>query len=432
MVSFFKNALNAVHTQAHYWLQLNSQPPSAEILSLTASTAIYGQFGGSVFDGSRYVAARDHLGVVKKFYTRPGEGELVFADSFIELLPYEQPIYALPRGKVVEISPDGLRELANVSPAPLASALQSQAQALLLEQNYAGFAHLVERRLAVVFDCIKAAEDAGYTVFVALSGGLDSSTMAHYAKRFCANPIAVTLDLGGSEDAEKAQKIAAQLEVRHCVFGVSEDEILAAVEKAPLLCQDFRDFNVHCAALNCLLAEKINQWADANGVASQRMIITGDLMNEFVCDYEEEIVEQTRYYRLPRIGKKALQKHLIGGLDTSDREWGLFAQYGLECVQPYAAVYDLYEAVPESLLSQPEVKPLLNSHLVPEDILQHIPKSKLRAQVGDKKSMGVLGLCHKHGITEAVFKARLASGLAGAENRIPIMMGRYSTETLPA
>lgn len=395
------------------------------------NTAVYGQFAQVMEStGGPVVGCRDSLGIGKKFYIRDQAKQPVFADKFTALLDTGEPVYALPRGRQVRITHTGIEAQATFLPSVAhKNALTDEVAGLLTREDYRGFSLRVGQRLERVFSLIKQAENAGFTVFVALSGGLDSSTMASFAQQYCASPIATTLDLGRSEDAEKATLIARELGIRHCVFSVTEAEILSALELAPELCQDFRDFNVHCAALNILLAKKISAWADAENIASdKRLIITGDLMNEYLCDYEEEIIQNTRYYRLPRINKKSLQQHLIGGLDTSDRELGPFRHFGLHCVQPYAVVHDLYDAVPETLLAKPHVKPLLNGGLVPDVVLHHIPQSKLRAQVGDKKSMGVLGLCHQRGITEADFKLQLVAGHAERAARIPIMMGRYAIE----
>ena len=84
-------------------------------------------------------------------------------------------------------------------------------------------------------------------------------------------------------------------------------------------------------------------------------------MNEFTGDYEGEVIDSIEYYRLPKIGKKELQNVLIRGLDTSDREISIFKEYGLKCVQPFSALYDLYDSVDESVLKTNDPKKLMNS-----------------------------------------------------------------------
>ena len=125
---------------------------------------------------------------------------------------------------------------------------------------------------------------------------------------------------------------------------------------------------------------------------------------------------------------RMLQRHLIGGLDTSDRELSPFAHYGLSCIQPYAVLHDLYLSIDENKLFGAKAKKHPNSFLVPEEILRKIPEAKIRAQVGDKESMGVLGLCHRKGIGEELFIKRLLEGTGASKEGIPIVMGRYDIE----
>jgi len=273
-------------------------------------------------------------------------------------------------------------------------------------------------------------ESNGFSVFIALSGGLDSSIIAAAARKYLRNPVACTLDLGRSEDAEKSALIAREIDIERVVFGTSEKEILAAISESPVLCQDFRDFNVHCTALNLLLARNIRAIADNRNVPRNKAIVlTGDTMNEFTCDYAAEVIDGKEYYRLPRVNKKMLQNMLIGGLDTSDREVLPFKHYNLACVQPFAATYDLYMRLPESVLQLDDVKRILNGHLVPDAVLSLLPKSKLRAQVGSKETMGVLGLCHRLGITEHTFLQQLLCTGNPSKTDVPITMGRYEVET---
>ena len=110
----------------------------------------------------------------------------------------------------------------------------------------------------------------GGKFFSLYRAGLTVRSSPMPAVRHLSSPIACTLDLGRSEDAEKSSLIAQHLGIKHLVFDTSENEIIKTVEQAPLLCQDFRDFNVHCAALNLLLAKNIRSWTDSNYPAVRR------------------------------------------------------------------------------------------------------------------------------------------------------------------
>ncbi len=161
----------------------------------------------------------------------------------------------------------------------------------------------------------------------------------------------------------------------------------SALSNAPIQCEDWRDFNVHCAALNIMLGKKIIK--DSRKL---NIIVTGDLINEFVCDYKEENYEGKRFYKLPNINKKSLQKWLTKGLSTSSREDRVFDNFSLHLLQPYAIAYDLYSSLTSENLELVDVKRISNLGNWNRWLDDYIAKDKIRAQVGNKENMGVLGL----------------------------------------
>ena len=379
-----------------------------------------------------YCAVRDPLGIGKMFYTETPDGKLHFSEKFADLFPHKSNIYSVPAGTMVNIGTGGKRELIRNIGAPklIDKNLNKTAFEKKNDLNAMNFRQRFDARLEGLYTMFKQLEDNGWTFFVALSGGLDSTIIASKAKQFLKNPIACTLDLGKSEDSEKSQKISSQLGIKHLVFPTDEEKILQALDKAPALCQDFRDFNVHCAALNILLASSIKDYVDSHdNINNEKVIVlTGDLMNEFTCDYAGEFIDGVEYYKLPRVGKKELQDILISGLDTSDREISVFKAYGLNCIQPFAALYDLYASLHESILTEENPKKILNSFQVDSVILDFIPKTKLRAQVGSRENMGILGLCHHKGLNNRTFRKNLIDASGQKDVTIPIFAGRYDVE----
>lgn len=393
----------------------------------------FGQFAAYQQTGkNKYIAVRDPLGIGKLFYTETTKGDIFFSEKFTDLFTYNSPVYSVPAGTMVHIESQGKRKLLRRLgiPTEINEALNAESFSSNSNQHAAIYKQRVQQRLNALFHLFRNYEDEGWTVFLALSGGLDSTIIASKAAKFLQKPIACTLDLGKSEDSEKSQKIANHLGINHMVYPTSEKNILAALEKAPSLCQDFRDFNVHCAALNILLAENIKQYVHSNNNINPNkvLVLTGDLMNEFTTDYAGEVIDGVEYYRLPRVGKKDLQQILISGLDTSDREISVFNQYGLNCVQPFAALYDLYASVHDSVFDTEDPKKLLNAFMADPEIMKFIPKTKLRAQVGSRENMGILGLCHKKGLNDKTFHNTLlkSTGIPGAH--VPIFAGHYDIE----
>jgi hypothetical protein len=136
-------------------------------------------------------------------------------------------------------------------------------------------------------------------------------------------------------------------------------------------------------------------------------VLTGDLANEFLVDYEPESYRDSTYYRLPRLRPATLRASLVRGLDTCNREIGVFAAYGLRVVQPYAAAVDAYMSLPESFLMRADRKPEISRTIFGTLVPEHVyTRKKVRAQVGSTSGEGVLGLCLDHGIDSGWLRRR--------------------------
>jgi hypothetical protein len=413
-----------------YVAELGKSSNDTPLEQFADPSVIYGQYASFCRNADGTCdAVRDPLGIGKLFYTETEDGQLYFSNTFSDLFKYNRKIFSVPAGVHVRLGPDGVRQKIR-SLGPDDGIDHDFTLPTVTDDKIQTFQHKIDQRLEQVFVALRKLEDSGWKIFVALSGGLDSSIIAEQAARHLARPMACTLDLGKSEDSEKSIMIAEHLGLEHLTFATSRDEIIEMLEKAPLSCQDFRDFNVHCAVLNLLLAKNIRHLIDSDAEinADRVIVLTGDLMNEFTCDYAGEMIDGIEYYKLPRIGKKELQNYLINGLDTSDREISPFDSYGLKCVQPYAVLSDLYSRLDESILLHEDPKKLLNSGLVDFEIQQFIPKVKLRAQVGSRENMGILGLCHHLGLNNEHFMKSLLEQAGAPQQNIPIFVGRYDVE----
>jgi hypothetical protein len=164
------------------------------------------------------------------------------------------------------------------------------------------------------------------------------------------------------------------------------EDILSAVEAALCHGQDWRDFNVHCAIVNEILARAMQvdvaEWRQKNDV----LILTGDLMNEFLVDYTPVSYGGKEYYVLPDLDVASLRRILVRGLDTGDREIGIFNGYGLQVIQPYGFLLDSYLAIPPSLLAESGFKQKLVKEIAGDLLPSFVfARGKVRAQIGNSK-----------------------------------------------
>jgi len=280
---------------------------------------------------------------------------------------------------------------------------------------------------------------------VCLSGGLDSSCVAAMAKgRFkdlsaYSFSYVTATDLAAfkagadpsslasaSSDFQSAIAVANSLEIPfEAVLRLHEDAVSSA-QRAINLCQDWRDFNVHCAVVNLFLAEHLAAAFPLNDV----IVLTGDLMNEYVCDYHEEMVDGTIYYPQPRMALAKRRRFFVRGLDAGDRELGLFNAYQIPVIQIFAAVARDYLTVPEEILQRSDCKEFLNDHLLPEYVRQVVSTSKRRAQVGGEDG-GTLALFHRAGLDQQslieLWMEQLPGDIGNAATDI-IHFGRYRTQ----
>ncbi len=389
---------------------------------------LLGQFAfAAERDGASYLV-RDRLGINKLFYVLdPVRGALRISSSFHELAATEgdvAAIRAVPPGHVVRV--DGrTRDVQKVCYHDVSATAQTPADqfdALLFRER-------VARQLSAVFVEI-GARFPGAQFVVCLSGGLDSSVIASFAKRHLPGAVAATFSYvtasgATSDDFQAAGRISDVLGIERIPILAERAISLGEVDEVLAMCQDWRDFNVHCAWVNAMIGLGLRgRWP-----ARQVVLLTGDLMNEYVADYAAVSYRGTEYYPQPRLSRARRRRAFVSGLDTSDREVGVFHHYGLTTIQPYAAVAEDYLSVPAWFLDRPDCKETLNLGLIGNpDVERLVTTVKVRAQVGGEDG-GTLGLFHDAGITQATLRERWDGLFAGFRHQASadalIVAGRY-------
>jgi asparagine synthetase B (glutamine-hydrolysing) len=382
---------------------------NAALLDQSLATGILplGQYAFAERRGDSILLARDPIGCNKLFFGRDAEGRVVAANRIVQVTRAGVSLASVascPPGHVIEIAGERVRKIAGRDISDLAPAaaldpavFREGAQAILER----GFTWLAE-------------EFENHRFVVCLSGGLDSSVIASFAAAKLPGACAACFtyldddDLeryargasieelaSASDDFRAGVRVAKSLGLPLQAVVRPRQAVASAIRESVHLCQDWRDFNVHCATVNLFLAQDIR----AANPEMRVVVLTGDLMNEYVCDYREERVGDKLYYRIPRVALGRRRKYFVRGLDAGDREIGVFWAYRLVACQPFALLAEHYMRVPEGALDQSEVKWTLNGALLSPKAAPHVSRSKTRAQVGGK-DQGTLGLYHRLGVGE--------------------------------
>jgi len=374
--------------------------------------------------GAGWRILRDPLGINKLFWVHEGDGGIAFAARPSRLIADGHPlgeIRAVPRGAVIQLPGPDERSLV---PDEWSSPATAEPEVAAEEIRAT-----LDRYLAAL-----AAVHPSDQAYVCLSGGLDSSGVAALVRDRFPNAVAVSFDLSGpagrSEDRLAAERVASELGMPLLEADVDGDGLLAHLDTVLVEGIDWRDFNVHAALVNAVLADAIRT---ASG-GSEALVFTGDLANELLIDYSAERYKGVTYYELPRLAPLALRASLVRGLDTSHREVGVFEAFGLPVVQPYAVAVDAYLSLPEAFLRLPDRKERLCRAVFGEELPSFVYKRpKARAQVGGGDAGGgVLAACLDRGVDAAVLRRRFAElhGVEAADelDRF-IRAGRYRTAT---
>lgn len=399
---------------------------------------LWGQFALHQAAGHEHVLVRDPLGVNKLFFAIDARGEVVSSSFWIDLVRAGHPasaIWSVPSGRVLRLDPARRRlELTpyaalrfNPDPRP---------------EPDAGDAASIRRALDATFERLRPAV-AGRPLYVTVSGGLDSTTIAALARRHLGELTAVTFAIhdGGdgpsrpTEDLQYASRVAADLRVPLRVVHATADQLRSLIDVALCYGQDWRDFNVHCALVNAAIGRAIAEDVARHvpPPAARPVLLTGDTMNELVADYAPVSYRGRDYYRLPRMPAGQLRRFLVQGLDAGDREVGVFAHHGLDVIQPYALCAGAYAALPGGCLESPEAKQRLVRKVMGDEIPSYVyERPKVRAQIGGAGEVrGTLAALVDRGIDSSWLERRFCElfELEPSQLRRAVRAGLYQFPT---
>jgi len=376
----------------YYW-GTSRDDAIASIIAGPPDRPVLGQFSIVHEDQDHVYLIRDRLGLNKLFYHIDADTRVATIGHYLYDIVGETGEYnsvkSVPAGHYLTIDKNSMNvaltcywDLSRIEEDPEFEVERFQTTADRILTDF--FENLQERSGVRQF-------------FVCLSGGLDSSLIASYAKRYLQDVTAVTFSYEAlSDDFLAGEAFAKQLGLAFQPIVIKRQMHDETLRQVISMGQDWRDFNVHCAWVNYQIARHLR---DA-GHDGEAIVLTGDLMNEYVCDYTPVEYGGVSYYELPRISQGRLRRFLVYGLDSGDRELGIFFSQGFTVVQPYSLLAEHYLSVPADMLTDSHCKDKLNLALMGNANAEfYEPKNKTRAQVGSSDG-GTLGLFHDSGISQ--------------------------------
>jgi len=351
---------------------------------------VNGRFAVAHQDEDTIVLARDKLGLNKLFVAIDPARGLVIANYLTDLLRTGigfDAISAVPAGATVHVD--------LTHGAVITDRFYQLPHVLEEHQPHASVFARAKQELVSTFELL-AADFANAKIVVCLSGGLDSALIAALAARYFTDVTAYTYTYTStgaakslSHDALAAEQLAPALGLAFRLVSAGEDGVLAVLPGALRHGQDWRDFNVHCAIVNELLADAIASDMAQASDARPVVVLTGDLMNEIVADYSPVAYQGNDYYLLPDLPPARLRPALLNGIQTGDREIGVFSSRGLTVAQPYAHIFETLLQLPDPIDKINLIRALAGD-LLPPWAYQN---TKIRAQIGDLSAQeGILPL----------------------------------------
>ena len=113
---------------------------------------------------------------------------------------------------------------------------------------------------------------------ISLSGGLDSSIIAHFLKKRDLNSVAIISEDFVSTDLTYCQMISKEMKIPLSIYNVSTSAILEAIENTIRILKNFNDIEIR----NNVVMYLAIKWAKEN---NHKSIITGDGADELFAGY---------------------------------------------------------------------------------------------------------------------------------------------------
>ncbi|MDH4260767.1 MAG: asparagine synthase-related protein [Gammaproteobacteria bacterium] len=354
-----------------------------------AINALNGQFALHLQSKTRHLLVRDPLGVNKLFFAIGPGGQVDVSNYLIDHVRAGRSlheVWSVPSGHALRFD-TASRDYRLTRYTGLAF----NEAAAPADDPYQCAAAIRSSLEATIRQIRPLAE--GRSLYVTMSGGLDSTTVSVLTREIIGEFTGVTFTMADSngqviesEDLRYVRRLAKDINVRLKVVSRTAKQLLELLDPVLVYGQDWRDFNVHCGLVNAAIGFDL---ARDLGTQSRPLLLTGDCANELTADYTPVSYRGQTYYTLPDLPAGRLRRFLVTGLDTGDREIGIYAHFGCDVLEPYALCAPAFTQVPATLLEVPQAKQKLMERavagLVPAYILA---RPKVRAQSGSHDNSG--------------------------------------------
>ena len=186
---------------------------------------------------------------------------------------------------------------------------------------------------------------------------------------------------GRSEDRAAAERVAARPRTCRC-SRPTWTATGCSPTSTPCSCEgiDWRDFNVHAALVNAVLARGDRATASAGSRGRWSSPATWPT-SSWSTTHAEQLPGRDLLRAAPPRARRRCARAWCAGLDTCHREVGVFEAFGLPVVQPYAVAVDAYLSLPGGL---PRACPTARSGSAARSSASALPGFVLRAAQGPR------------------------------------------------
>jgi asparagine synthase (glutamine-hydrolysing) len=221
-----------------------------------------GMFAFVIYDraSGAFLAARDHVGI-KPLYYAEREGIWYFASEQKSLTPFTGEIRTLPPGHC--LAETGLGCYFRLDEEPVDAPEEE----------------IVARFGALFEEAVRKRVQTDLPLAVTFSGGLDSTAVLHFARKYHPNVTAFTIGFEGAADIAVARRYCQENAIPQVVTYLREDEMIGIIPKVVYEAEFFEGIDV----MDCCLGFYVYQEIRRHGI---KVALCGEGSDEVLAGYD--------------------------------------------------------------------------------------------------------------------------------------------------